>query len=156
MSAFVWWVLATVVLGPVVVLAGMSIASRWMSPPGLTEDGHLRACLSRPNCVRSGGASGASPLQAIEAREPDAAWRAVIEILAAEPRAEIVSQTDRYVHARFTTPVFRFIDDVEFLRDEENGRIDFRSASRVGYSDLGANRRRMERLLGEIQRRMGG
>ena len=59
-------------------------------------------------------------------------------------RARVVEVTDRYLHAEFTTPVFRFVDDVEFLLAAD--AIHVRSASRLGWSDFGVNRRRVERL----------
>ena len=55
-------------------------------------------------------------------------------------------QTDNYLHVECRSFWFRFVDDVEFLIDPEQKLIQFRSASRVGYSDLGVNRRRMETL----------
>lgn len=67
-------------------------------------------------------------------------------IVGAMPRARIVEAADNYLHAEFTSALFRFVDDVEFLIDPAAHVIHFRSASRVGYSDLGANRRRMEEL----------
>lgn len=66
------------------------------------------------------------------------------------PGSRVVTVADGYVHAEFRSIVFGFVDDVEFLVDEANGRIDVRSASRVGYSDLGTNRRRVE----DIRRRL--
>jgi uncharacterized protein (DUF1499 family) len=42
--------------------------------------------------------------------------------------------------------IFRFVDDVEFYIDERANLIHFRSASRLGYSDMGVNRKRMETI----------
>jgi uncharacterized protein (DUF1499 family) len=58
----------------------------------------------------------------------------------------MVTVEDRYIHAEFTSALFRFVDDVEFQIDAESGLIHFRSASRVGRSDLGVNRKRMESI----------
>ena len=58
---------------------------------------------------------------------------------------------DRTLTAEYRSLIFRFIDDVDFLLDEKEGVIHFRSASRVGYSDLGANRKRMERIRKAFQ-----
>jgi uncharacterized protein (DUF1499 family) len=58
----------------------------------------------------------------------------------------IARQSDEYVWATFRTKVFRFVDDMEFRMAAEENTIHVRSASRVGYSDLGLNRRRMEEL----------
>ncbi len=67
-------------------------------------------------------------------------------ILAAMPRTKIITATGEYLHAECTSPIFRFVDDVEFLVDPASRTIHFRSASRVGYSDFGVNRKRMEAI----------
>ena len=59
--------------------------------------------------------------------------------------AKIKKEMDQFVHVEFTSNIFRFIDDVEFYLIEP-GVIHFRSASRIGHSDLGVNRRRMNRI----------
>ena len=59
---------------------------------------------------------------------------------------------DGYLHATFESAVFRFIDDVEFQLSPVEGVINVRSASRVGHSDLGVNRRRVEVLRAELNR----
>jgi uncharacterized protein (DUF1499 family) len=68
------------------------------------------------------------------------------DLVAEMPRTKIVIVEDNYLHVEFQTAFFRFVDDVEFLIDTEEQVIHFRSASRVGYSDMGVNRRRMERI----------
>ena len=62
------------------------------------------------------------------------------------PRASVVTATEPYLHAEFRSAVFRFVDDVEFLADESAGVIQVRSTSRVGSSDLGVNRKRIEAI----------
>ena len=59
--------------------------------------------------------------------------------------AMIKKELDQFIHVEFTSNIFRFIDDVEFYLTEP-GVIHFRSASRIGHSDLGVNRRRMNRI----------
>ena len=61
------------------------------------------------------------------------------------PGSQVVTETDDFVHVEFTSRMMRFVDDVEFYFNEP-GRISFRSASRLGYSDLGVNRERMEKI----------
>jgi uncharacterized protein (DUF1499 family) len=61
-------------------------------------------------------------------------------------RVRIVTAEECYLHAEFTSALFRFVDDVEFLLDDGTKTIHVRSASRVGYSDLGVNRRRVEAI----------
>jgi uncharacterized protein (DUF1499 family) len=67
-------------------------------------------------------------------------------IVAGQPRTKLVREEQDYLRYEFTTLLLRFIDDVEFVFDDEAKIIHFRSASRTGYSDLGVNRRRMEDL----------
>lgn len=78
--------------------------------------------------------------------------RRIKTVVAEMPRAKIVILENNYLHVEFRSAFFRFVDDVEFLIDPEEQLIHFRSASRVGYSDFGVNRDRMERIrkaLGE-------
>jgi uncharacterized protein (DUF1499 family) len=67
-----------------------------------------------------------------------------------------VTKEDTYIQAEFRSAILRFVDDVEFLFDERTKRLHFRSASRLGYSDLGVNRKRMEELGREFERRAAG
>jgi uncharacterized protein (DUF1499 family) len=57
-----------------------------------------------------------------------------------------VNEESGYIHAECTSWLFRFTDDVEFALDDAQKIIQVRSASRVGYSDLGANRKRVETI----------
>ena len=75
----------------------------------------------------------------------EAAKNKVFAIIAQMPRAKIVSKRGKFIHVEFKSKIFGFVDDVEFYFDKE-GVISFRSASRLGYSDLGVNRERMERI----------
>ena len=74
------------------------------------------------------------------------AMRKLIAAVEAQPRMTIISQRDNYLYAEARSLIFRFVYDVEFLVDDGGKVIHFRSASRVGYSDLGVNRQRMERI----------
>jgi uncharacterized protein (DUF1499 family) len=62
------------------------------------------------------------------------------------PRARIIHDEPGYIHAEFSSNIFKFVDDVEFVLNAETQRIDYRSASRFGYYDFGANRRRLEKV----------
>jgi uncharacterized protein (DUF1499 family) len=61
------------------------------------------------------------------------------------PRATLRQQGTLYLKAEFRTRL-EFVDDVEFLVDEDFGVVQMRSASRTGYWDLGVNRKRVETL----------
>ena len=62
------------------------------------------------------------------------------------PRTRLVEEDGAYLHYEFTSLLLRFVDDVEFVLEEETKTIHFRSASRTGYGDFGVNRRRMEEI----------
>ena len=109
--------------------------------------GRLAACPASPNCVSS---QSADPRHAIDPLRyegtAEKARELLIEAVARMKRARIVLADERYLHAEFTSALLRFVDDVDFLLDDGAKTIHVRSASRVGYSDLGVNRRRVEEI----------
>jgi uncharacterized protein (DUF1499 family) len=110
-------------------------------------DGRLAACPNSPNCVSTQATDGRHKVEAIVFDgNPDAAMRRLKAVVAAVPRMKVVTEAENYLRAEATSLIFRFRDDVEFFIDRQAKVIHFRSASRVGYSDLGANRARMERI----------
>ncbi len=108
---------------------------------------HLSPCPSSPNCVSTQAqdeSRAIAPLRYKKTRaEAKEALKAIIRTL---PRTKLVEEDDTYLHYEFTSLLLRFVDDVEFLFDDEAKTIHFRSASRTGYGDLGVNRRRMEEI----------
>jgi uncharacterized protein (DUF1499 family) len=111
-------------------------------------DGKLRPCPNSPNCVCSQGKE--DPQHAIEPlrysgslADAKQALHAVIEAMA---RVRFVDEREDYWHVEFTTLILRFVDDVELRFDPQQKEIHIRSASRVGYSDLGVNRKRVETI----------
>lgn len=113
-------------------------------------DGRLRPCPPSPNCVHSSAQDEGHLIQPLYyAGTSSAAWQHLTALIRDMEGAEIVSQTDTYLHAQYTSALFRFVDDVEFLLDAQNRKIEVRSASRLGYYDFGVNRRRLQ----EIRRR---
>ncbi len=113
----------------------------------------LKSCPSSPNCVSSVADEDASHRVAPLRWTGDLAQakarlrRAVL----AAGGATFVEEADTYWHVEFRSRVFRFVDDVEFLFDLESKVVHVRSASRVGYSDLGVNRRRVEKIRSLFQ-----
>ena len=144
--AWIVLVLALVSLGALFAAAHQSRSK----PPDYGLDaGRLRACPASPNCVCSEpGATG--PAHAIEPlplgeREPAAAWQALQDAIA-EDGGEVVFAAGDYLAATFRTPLFGFVDDLEIRIDAAASLIHIRSASRVGYGDFGANRKRTEKF----------
>jgi uncharacterized protein (DUF1499 family) len=118
-----------------------------LSTPDELADGRLAECPDRPNCVSSQSRAARRALPPIAYTGPASAALARLRALVEQqPRAVIVAAGEHYLHAEFRSRWFRFVDDVEFLIDARRKVIHFRSASRLGYWDLGANRRRIERL----------
>jgi len=111
------------------------------------KQSRLAPCPSSPNCVSSDDADAAHAISALQlALPPGEAWRAVQATVADWPRTKIITQTDDYLHAECSSAVFGFVDDLELhLRPAQN-LIAARSAARLGRSDLGVNRRRVESL----------
>ncbi len=142
--------LAIAVGSPVMVLAILSALSRRPDTLGV-HDGRLSPCPETPNCVSSTATDEPHRVEPLELRgNPDEALDRLAAVVESFPRARIVERSKTYIHAEFKSALFRFVDDVEFLVNENEERIDVRSASRVGRSDLGVNRRRVE----EIRKRL--
>ena len=115
----------------------------------------LGRCPSSPNCVSKqaqdeGHAIG--PLRYLKSRAE--AKEALKEVIRSMPRTKLVEEDETYLHYEITSLLFRFVDDVEFLFDDETKTIHFRSASRTGYGDLGVNRARMEQVRALIAQRL--
>ena len=106
----------------------------------------LQPCPSSPNCVCSDATDshGIEPLAI--AGDPQLMWRRLQDYLAQQRGFTIKQVDDHYLRVEAKTRLLRFVDDVEFELRTGDGVIAVRSASRVGYSDLGANRRRIEKI----------
>jgi uncharacterized protein (DUF1499 family) len=138
--------LLVIVFLPVVPLAMLSFFSRKPDNLGVVT-GRLADCPSSPNCVCTQASDPDHRIEPLHFNgSPEAAMNRLNAIVTTIPRSKVVTATERYMHAEFTSRVFRFVDDVEFLIDDDAKTIHFRSASRVGRSDLGVNRKRMEEI----------
>jgi uncharacterized protein (DUF1499 family) len=124
------------------------------------ESGRLAPCKRTPNCV----SSQADPKDAQHYIAPIAlkgnaagdAIAAVKKAVESMPRTTVVKVEPGYLYAEFKSRLMGFVDDVEFLQDPAKGVVHVRSASRLGRSDLGVNRDRVERLRALIERRVQG
>jgi uncharacterized protein (DUF1499 family) len=111
------------------------------------ENGRLAPCPTSPNCVSS---QAADDLHAIDpltyTGDTAAAHDKLIAIITANPQATLITNQPNYIHAEYRSRFWRFIDDVEFFIDADTQTIHMRSASRLGYGDLNANRSRIEQI----------
>ena len=117
---------------------------------GLLE-GKLKPCPDSPNCVSSMATDTSHYIEPIrytgsmvKARE------AVLSVLQTMKRTRVVTVENNYIHAECRSLVFRFVDDLEFYFEEQKSLVHIKSESRVGYSDLGVNRRRVEDLRRQL------
>ena len=142
----VYLIASLVLLSPVIGLAVLSaLATR---PKNLgVSNGRLAPCPNSPNCVSPQNFDILHTMEAIGFDgPPEVAIRKLKAALAVIPRMELLTETESYLHAEVSSLIFRFRDDLEFVIDRQAKVIHFRSASRVGHSDLGANRARMEEI----------
>ena len=109
------------------------------------RDGRLIACPESPNCVSSYESSEEHSIAAL-----DGNLSQIQQILVAMDGANIVKQSSNYLYAEFTSSLMGYVHDVEFLYDAANNTTQVRSASRVGYSDMGANRSRIEAIRTQL------
>lgn len=114
--------------------------------------GRLSACPDSPNCVFS---QSSDKRHAIEPLRYDGsaetALQQLINAVQGMKGARVVTVDGRYVHVEFTSFLLRFVDDAEFLLDEGAMTIHVRSASRIGYSDRGVNRKRVEAIRSRFE-----
>lgn len=122
----------------VVILTAMitlSLLSQRGTAKGLI-DGRLAPLPAKPNCV----SSEAETPQAKQV-EPFVTSKDRLKAAVSATGGVIQSDTDDYMSATYTSSLMRFVDDVEFRRDGTVWHV--RSASRIGHSDMGANRKRV-------------
>ena len=107
----------------------------------------MTPCPRTPNCVSSVDTDRGHLVQPLRFAGPavDAQYR-LLNILNELKGVRVVTFEDNIVQSEFISSVFGFVDDVEFYFDDHKKIIDVKSASRVGFSDLGVNRRRIEKI----------
>ncbi|MEM8832275.1 MAG: DUF1499 domain-containing protein [Cyanobacteria bacterium P01_G01_bin.19] len=137
----------SIILGLILTLSSSFIFSHpALAATGL-NNGQLSPCPSSPNCVVSQNGDEEHSIAPIPyTSDRSTAKETLLKVLSVVPRTEVVEQTDNYIHTESTSRIFKFVDDAEFYFPEDKQVIEVRSASRVGESDLGVNRRRIEQI----------
>jgi uncharacterized protein (DUF1499 family) len=106
----------------------------------------LAPCPGSANCVSSESDNKRHSIEPLAFDgEAESAFDCLKRVLMAMTRSKLVSSETHSLHVEFRTRL-GFVDEAHFALDEERGVIQMRSASRLGYWDLGANRRRLERV----------
>ena len=111
------------------------------------KDGKLAACPGTPNCVNSQSSDAQSKIDAL----PAVSIAEIKGVVEGMEGTTIVEETDNYLYAEFKSKLMGYVDDVEFYRDEANNAVQVRSASRLGKSDLGVNRKRVEEIRSKLK-----
>lgn len=120
---------------------------------GIDTTGQLTACPSTPNCVNSQSQDSEHYIEPLAlSNNSKTAWENLVQAVENFEGSEIIANTGDYLYAEFNTKLMGFVDDVEFVKDEVNQRIDVRSASRLGESDLDTNRKRVEMLRSQFDK----
>lgn len=141
---------ALVVLGLIARLA-IGYFSAKLVATGLvqsdTNTASLSGCNNLQNCTSS---TATEKRNYVEPLDYDGPATETIEsfsaLIASQPGTKIIVQTPHYLHATYKTTLLGYTDDLELLLDDNTGTLNIRSASRIGKSDLGANRKRIEAL----------
>ncbi len=139
------------------VISGCSLllflATGTVAIGGPTNPGEITPCPDSPNCVSSleKGTGRYTPPLSYAGSTEDARIK-LIKVLKGFERVEIVESSGDYIHASFTSSVFGFVDDAQFLIEESEKSIHMKSASRSGYYDFGVNRRRCEAIRERFER----
>lgn len=111
------------------------------------QDGQLAPCADSPNCVVSQGADLDHEIAPITYEsDRDTVREALLKVLSVVPNTTVVEQRDDYIRTESTSKLLGFVDDGEFYLPAEENVIQVRSAARLGESDLGVNRRRLEQI----------
>lgn len=114
----------------------------------------LAPCPSEPHCVSSLATDKDHYVAPLPSAGSRAASLAMLKsILDGLPRVDYNTVGPARIHARFTSLIFRFVDDVTFYVHQD-GKVDVRSSSRIGYYDFGVNRRRVEDLRRRMEKRI--
>ena len=149
------WVLVVVAGAVLLGLAAFIIMAfqshRHPGGPGL-QQGQLRPCPDSPNCVCSETGFRGDSQHAINALNADAVLWHSIDGIIHNMGGDIQSRDGDYMHVTFSTPVLHYVDDVELRFDRVASLIQIRSASRVGRSDFGVNRKRVENIRQALAR----
>lgn len=115
------------------------------------REARLAPCPASPNCVSSDADDPRHAVAPLPAPGPaEQAWAAARDAVLALPRTTLVREEPGYLHAECRSALFGFVDDLELHLRPEQGLIAVRSASRLGYSDMGVNRRRVEALRAKL------
>jgi uncharacterized protein (DUF1499 family) len=116
------------------------------------NNGKLAPCPNSPNCVCSQSSDAAHKIAPLTfASTPEQAIANLKNIIQSLPKTQIITESQDYLYVEFKSALLGFVDDVEFYLDRNAKVIQVRSASRLGQSDLGVNRKRIESIREQLK-----
>jgi len=117
------------------------------------HNNQLRDCPEKSNCVSSYSSNlkfNIEPLPYFSSAENSI--NKIQKILLGIKGISIITQDTDYIYAECKSFFLGFVDDLEVYCDESKQQCFVRSASRLGYSDFGVNRKRIEKIRKLIQK----
>ncbi|QZZ20593.1 DUF1499 domain-containing protein [Leptothermofonsia sichuanensis E412] len=116
------------------------------------NNGRLAPCPGTPNCVCSYDQDAQHAIAPISyTSSPSEALAALKQVIQSLERTQIITESADYLYVEATSKLMGFVDDVEFYLDPSQPVIQVRSASRLGQSDLGVNRKRVELIREKLK-----
>jgi len=160
LSVLKWFVIIVLVVVILTLIAGQLGWLKGRAPDDLgVRDGRLKPPSTTPNSVSSQAALHDPQRYMVDYARIDplrfggdgaAALDKVRRIVAAMPGAQVIESRPDYVYVQFMTRWLKFVDDTEFWLSPAENVIHVRSASRIGRSDLGVNRARVEAIRARL------
>jgi uncharacterized protein (DUF1499 family) len=111
------------------------------------KDGKLAACPGTPNCVNSQSDDAQAKIEAL----PATSIAEIKKVVDGMEGSTIIEENENYLYAEFKSKLMGYVDDVEFYLDSNANCVQVRSASRLGKSDLGVNRKRVEEIRSKLK-----
>ena len=111
-----------------------------------------KQCPESPNCISSFHPNDQDHYQDPMKGVDQSQFNLIKDIIKKRDNAKVIKESDNYIYAEFTSSIMKFVDDVEFSYDESDQEIHFRSASRLGKSDLGVNKKRINSILEDFKK----
>ena len=107
-----------------------------------TQTIELPKCIIKAHCARVN----------LEVKDLNDSFQRITEVIENTPRITVVERSDSFIHAEVKTKLMHFIDDLEVKAIPKYGILQVRSESRVGFGDMGVNKKRIESLANELNK----
>jgi len=144
---------ALIIIGVLAALFFIRVLIENNKTPQLgVTDGQLAPISKKPNNVSSQSQVTAKKVAALTAKDsPQSTMAALKSAVQAYGGGSIETETEDYLYVIFSTSLMKYRDDVEFWLDTSNNKVHYRSSSRAGYSDMGLNRARYDKIAASYQ-----